>query len=80
MKIQVLQDSFGKDTGVFIPMNDWNVISEKYTDLKALMDKPKAKKKISELAGALSTETANAMLEEVKESRKGWEERLKKQF
>jgi hypothetical protein len=80
MRIQVLQDGFGNNTGVYIPMNDWNIISQKHQDLKELVTIPKTKRKISELAGLLSSETANAMLKEVEESRKNWEERLSKQF
>ncbi len=80
MQIQVLKDSFGKNTGVFIPMEDWNIISQKYEGLKGLVNISKTKKKISDLVGALSDETANAILEEVKEGRKNWERRLDKQF
>lgn len=80
MKLQVLQDGFGNNTGVYIPMNDWEIISQKHQDLKGLVAIPKAKRKISELAGLLSSETANAMLEAIEQSRKGWEERLNKQF
>ncbi len=34
MKIQVLQDGFGNNTGIYIPMNDWNILSQKYQYLK----------------------------------------------
>lgn len=78
MQIQILKDSFGKNTGVFIPMEDWNIISQKYEDLKNLANVSKTKKKISDLVGALSDETANAMLEEVKKGREDWESRLSK--
>ena len=80
MKLQVLQDGFGNNTGVFIPMNDWKIISQKHNDLKDLIVIPKAKKKISELAGMLSSDTADAMIKEIEESRNSWEDRLKKQF
>ncbi len=80
MQLQVLKDSFGKNTGVFIPIEDWNIISQKHEDLKALVNLPKTKKKITDLVGALSDETANAMLKEVKEGREDWETRLNKQF
>ncbi len=79
MQLQVLKDSFGRNTGVFIPMEDWNIISQKHEDLKALVNITKTKKKISDLVGALSDETANAMLKEVKEGREDWERRLQKQ-
>lgn len=81
MRLQVIQDGYGKNTGVFIPMNDWNVIVQKHEDLKILVNiEPVAKKKLSELAGTLSHETAEAMQKHVVESRNEWEERLKKQF
>lgn len=81
MRLQVLQDGSGKNTGVFIPMNDWNVIVQKHEDLKTLVNiEPVAKKKLSELAGTLSHETAEAMQKYVVEGRNEWEERLKKQF
>ena len=57
------------------------MITQKYEDLKALVTiEPAPKKKLSELAGALSKETAKAMLNYVAESRQEWDERLKKQF
>ena len=34
MKPQVIQDSNGKATGVFIPINDWNHITERYSDIE----------------------------------------------
>ena len=76
MQLQVLKDSFGRNTGVFIPMEDWNIISEKYIDLKNLISIPKTKKKISDLLGSLSNETAQNMLQDVAKSRKSWENRF----
>ena len=81
MKLQIIQDSYGRNTGVFVPMNDWNTITQKHEDLKDLVKiAPTPKRKLSELAGKLSNETAEAMLKYVAESRNEWEERLKKQF
>jgi len=81
MRLQVLQDGFGNATGIFVPLSDWNTITEKHEDLKALVQlEPSPKKKLSELAGTLSHETAKAMLDYVAESRNEWEERLSKQF
>jgi hypothetical protein len=80
MKLQVLKDGFGNNTGVYIPMNDWNIISQKHQDLKDLVNIPKAKIKISELAGLLSSETANEILKETEDSRENWEDRINKQF
>jgi hypothetical protein len=80
MRVQVLQDGHGHNTGVFIPMNDWQAIIQKHEDLKALVNIEPPKKKLSELAGKLSHETAEAMQKQVAESRDEWEERLIKQF
>jgi hypothetical protein len=81
MKLQVIQDGYGNNTGVFVPITDWEVITQKHQDLKALVNiEPGPKKKLSELAGALSKETGEAMLDYVAESRQEWEERLKNQF
>ena len=84
MKLQVIQDGYGKNTGVFIPItgvfipiNDWHTIVQKHEDLKALVNiEPEPRKKLSGLAGKLSHETAAAMQAYVTESRNEWEERL----
>lgn len=34
MKLQVLHDNFGNDTGVFVPMEDWNIIKREYPDIE----------------------------------------------
>lgn len=78
MKIQVLQDGFGNNTGVYIPMNDWKIICQRHIDLKELVVVPKSKNKISKLVGLLSANTAAAMIKDVADSRKTWENRLKK--
>jgi hypothetical protein len=81
MNVQILQDGLGQNTGVFIPMNDWQVIIQKHEDLKSLVNiEPPPKKNLSALAGKLSHETAEAMQKQVAESRNEWEERLNKQF
>ena len=81
MRLQIIQDGQGQNTGVFVPINDWQTIIQKHQDLKALVNiEPTPKKKLSELAGTLSTETADAMQACVAESRNEWEERLDKQF
>jgi len=81
MSLQVIKAGLGKNAGIFIPMSDWEAITEKHEDLKLMVStEPTPKKKLSELAGTLSHETAEAMLKYVEESRNEWEERLKKQF
>ncbi|HUM53371.1 MAG TPA: hypothetical protein PK431_16225 [Chitinophagales bacterium] len=81
MSLQIIQDGQGQNTGVFVPISDWNMIIQKHQDLKALVNiDPLPKKKLSELAGKLSHETAEAMQKQVSESRNEWEQRLNKQF
>lgn len=73
----MIQDGHGKNTGVFIPINDWHMIVQKHEDLKALVNiEPVPQRKLSGLAGKLSHETAAAMQTHVAESRNEWEERL----
>jgi len=36
MKLQVLEDSNGKQTGVFVPMDDWTLIKRNYPDIEDL--------------------------------------------
>ncbi len=83
MTLRVIKDGKDGDTGVFIPMSDWNKLTELHEDLKLLVDTEVAapkKVKLSELIGTLDSETAKEMLEYVAKSREEWEERLNKQF
>jgi hypothetical protein len=34
MRLQVIQDGQGKNTGVFIPIEDWNIIKNQYPDIE----------------------------------------------
>lgn len=36
MKLQVLQDNFGNQTGVYIPIEDWTLIKNNYPDIESL--------------------------------------------
>lgn len=36
MKLQVLQDSLGNQTGVYVPMEDWTLIKNNYPDIENL--------------------------------------------
>ncbi len=78
MQLQIIKDGYGNNTGIFVPMNDWDAITQKHQDLKALVmvEPTPRKKKLSELAGTLSTQTAEALLKHVEDSRNEWEERL----
>lgn len=55
MRLQVIQDGYGQNTGVFVPINDWNTIVQKHEDLEVLVNiESKPKKKLSASAGCLS--------------------------
>lgn len=34
MRLQVIQDGQGKNTGFFIPMEDWTIIKNQYPDIE----------------------------------------------
>lgn len=36
MNLQVIKDSKGKATGIFIPINEWKELKKQYRDLEAL--------------------------------------------
>lgn len=81
MPLQYITDASGETTAVLIPINEWELITRKYEDLKSLETvAAKPKVKLSALAGKLSYETAEAMLNYVEEGRNEWEERVKKQL
>ncbi len=71
------------DTDVLLHINKEYIgkpIEITYLALDELEQKPVSKKTMADFWGVLSDETAEDMREEVKQSRKDWEERLKKQF
>jgi hypothetical protein len=77
MKLQVIQDNKGKTTGVYIPIQEWNVLKKRYKDLenieqKALskddliLDLKEALNQISRIEkGKLKTRTGKALLREL---------------
>ena len=46
MKLQIIQDSKGKKTGIFIPMQDWNELKKQYRELEDLEKEPPAKEEL----------------------------------
>lgn len=48
MKLQVIQDSKGKATGVFIPYSEWKILKKQYKDLAALENDEPTKEEILE--------------------------------
>ena len=80
MRLQIIQEGYCQNTGVFVPINDWLIIIQKYHDLKALSNiELQPKIKLSQLAGKLSNQAADALKKYVAEGRQEWEERLNKQ-
>jgi len=54
MRLQVIQDSKGKATGVYIPINEWNALKKQYKDLEALeYEEPTKEQILQELKEAV---------------------------
>lgn len=54
MRLQVIQDSKGKATGVYIPINEWNELKKQYRDLEALeYEEPTKEQILQELKEAV---------------------------
>ncbi len=70
--LQVIKDAERNSTGVFIPISDWNSLTQKHSDLQQLIptEAPVSKTRLSDLAGTLPRETAEEMLKYVEESRR----------
>ena len=50
MKLQVLQDNFGNQTGVFIPIQDWENIKRSYPNIEKVdQDLPQWQKDILDI-------------------------------
>lgn len=80
MSLQYITDAKGIHTAVLIPIQEWEILKNRYSDLAELeKNNNKPPLKLSELAGKLSYETAEEMLNYVAESRKEWDDREQKQ-
>ncbi|RRB00688.1 hypothetical protein [Larkinella rosea] len=54
MNLQVIHDSKGNPTGVFIPMQDWKRLKKRYTELAGYeVEEPTKEQLISELKEAI---------------------------
>ncbi len=76
MSLQYISDDAGNHTAVIIPIKEWDDITAKHKDLKALVhEHPKtvSKRKPSDFAGTLSKEEAEKFLEYVEQTRNEWE-------
>lgn len=77
MKLQVIQDSRGRATGVFIPYNEWKELKKQYKQLAVLeYDEPSKEQILQELKeavvelnlihqGKLKARPAKALLDEL---------------
>lgn len=55
MRLQMIQDSDGKPTGVFIPINEWEKLKRQYKDLKTLEEQgPTKEDLLKELREAIA--------------------------
>ncbi len=55
MKLQVIQDSKGKTTGVYIPINEWKSLKKQYKDLEVLeYEEPAKEQLLQELKEAVT--------------------------
>lgn len=80
MSIQVIKDGNGNDTGIFIPINDWDTITRKHEDLKLLVNIAHTPKKtMADFWAILSDATAEDLHKQTLQSRKEWDDRLKNQ-
>ena len=46
MKLQVIQDSKGKATGVYIPISEWEKLKKQYRELETLEDTEPTKEQL----------------------------------
>lgn len=54
MRLQIIKDSKGKATGVYIPINEWKELKKQYKDLEALeYEEPTKEQIIQELKEAV---------------------------
>jgi heme oxygenase len=77
MGLQVIQDSKGKATGIFIPINEWKRLKKQYKELETLeFEEPTKEQLLQELKeavqelglieqGKLSARPAKALLDEL---------------
>ena len=77
MRLQVIQNSKGKPTGVYIPINEWNALKKQYNGLEVLEYKEPSKEQlikelkqaVTELKlveqGKLKTRPVKALLDEL---------------
>lgn len=75
MNIQYISDSDGNKTAVVIPIQEWEVITEKRQDLKPAEKPNDSEKKLkpSDFAGKMSEKGYYAMKKHIKKARAEWD-------
>jgi hypothetical protein len=74
MHLQYLSDYTGKHTAVVIPIQEWEDIVRKHSDLKALVqEQPEKKYTFGDFDGILTKEQGEELLRHVEQSRNEWD-------
>ncbi|MFN8257269.1 MAG: hypothetical protein U0W24_16355 [Bacteroidales bacterium] len=73
MTLQYILDKSGKTTAVVISINDWESLTQKYSEIKQITELPGNKKKPSEFADILTKEEAEKIQLYLTETRKQWD-------
>jgi hypothetical protein len=74
MELQYISDSSGNHTAVIIPINEWDSILAKHTDLKELAEEKNPKTNdASRFKGLLTNEEAEKYHKYLKKARSEWD-------
>jgi hypothetical protein len=73
MDLQYISDTQGRHTAVVIPIEEWEHLTAKHEDLKAM---EKLKKKPSDFVGCITKEIAKQMVLDIEISRSEWERNI----
>ena len=75
MPLQYISDASGNHTAVLIPITEWELLTRKHADLRALElpQKPIFNKKPSDYAGAMPKQVAEAFEQYVEDDRNKWD-------
>lgn len=74
MPLQYVKNIEGETTAVMIPIEEWESITQKYTDLSTLEKSATGgKKKASDYKGILPLQVAEALHQHIQQSREEWD-------
>ncbi len=71
MPLQYILDETGKTTAVVVPIAEWEALTEKHQDLKAMGKTPK-KNGLADLFGKISEAEALRLHQQLEQSREEW--------